>query len=215
MWDSTWEIFLWAVSMSNYFDHLISCLNGMTVWLDWRAKSVKQAHLEDDAESVKMLYSLCKCKHAVSIGHLPFMGYNMELSNSDDTNLHSETESRRKHVSTSIANSSHPSLNTDPWGLLGIQCHDLYERTLKHYNKSRKWGAITARKDNSIESPYMQLRWRGGSYAAGLLLLSSCLTFCHGWGSWNCVVRRENMCVCTNKCIYDHTQDIHMLTYIQ
>lgn len=92
--------------MSNYFDHLTSCLNGMIVWLDGWVKSVKQAHLEDDVESVKMLYSLCKCKRFVSIGHLPLMGYNMELSNPYEINLHSKTECRGKHVSTSIANSS-------------------------------------------------------------------------------------------------------------
>lgn len=92
----------------------------MIVWLEWWAKSVKQAHLEDDVESVKILHSPCKRKHIVSIGYLPFMGYNMELSNPSDINLHSKTESKGKHVSTSIANSSQSSLNTDPWGLLRI-----------------------------------------------------------------------------------------------
>lgn len=80
--------------MSNYFDHLTSCLNGMIVWLDGWANSVKQAQLEDDVESVKMLYSLCKCKRIVSIGHLPLTGYNMELSNPYEINLHSKTECR-------------------------------------------------------------------------------------------------------------------------
>lgn len=92
--------------MSNYFDHLTSCLKEMIVWLDGWAASVKQAHLEDDTESIKILHSLCKCKHTVSIGHLPFMGYNRELSNPCELDLHSETESRGIHVSTSMANSS-------------------------------------------------------------------------------------------------------------
>lgn len=106
--------------MSNHFDHLTSCLNGIIVWLDGWAKSVKQAHLEDDVESVKILHSLCKRKHIVSIGHLPFAGYNMELSNPCEINLYSKTESRGKHVSTSTANSSPSLLNTNPWALLRI-----------------------------------------------------------------------------------------------
>lgn len=131
IWDSIRETFLWAISMSYHFDHLTSCLNGIIVWLDWWAKSVKQAHLQNDVDSVKILHSLCKCKHIVSIGHLPFMGYNVELSDPCEINLYSKTESRGKHVSTSIANSLPSLLNTNPWVLLRIQCHDLYEHILK------------------------------------------------------------------------------------
>lgn len=116
--------------MSNHFDHLTSCLNETIVWLDGWAKSVKQAHLEDDVESVKIFHPLCKCKHIVSIGHLPFMRYNMERSDPCEINFYSKTESR-EHVSTSGAHSWPSSLDTNTGALLRIQCHGLYEHILK------------------------------------------------------------------------------------
>lgn len=113
--------------MSNHFDHLTSCLNEIIVWLDGWAKSVKQAHLEDDVESVKIFHPLCKRKHTAPIGHLPFMRYNMD---SCEVNFYSKTENR-EHVSTSGAHSWPSSLDTNPQALLRTQCHDLYEHILK------------------------------------------------------------------------------------
>lgn len=81
--------------MSSYFDHLTSCLNGMIVWLNGWAKSVKQTHLEDDAETVKITTILCANANTL----FPvIICHNMELNNPDDINFHSETESRRKHA---------------------------------------------------------------------------------------------------------------------
>lgn len=193
-----------------YFDHLTSCLNGMIVWLDWWAKSVKQAHLEDDVESVKILHSLCKCKHIVSSGHLPFMGYNLELSNPDDINLHSETESRRKHVSTSIANSSQSSLHTDPRGLSMPRPIWTHFETLNKSHKTLILGTITAREDNSIKSPCVAeaVQRKLCSMASFVIRAEVHRTPCLERKICMCV------CVCVHKCIYNrqYTRDTHTHT---
>lgn len=75
----------------------------------------------------------------------------------------------------------------------------------------RKLSTITARKDNSTESPYVaeaaQRKLRSSS--AAFVIMAYILP----WLRF--MVRKENMCMCTNKCIFDHTQEIHTLTYIQ